>query len=80
MNERKPISLTEMRAGQSGTVLHLQGGREFVSRVQALGLRPGKRITKVSSMIMHGPVTVQINGTQIAMGFGMASRIIVQPD
>ena len=80
MNDKKAISLTEMRAGRSGIILHLHGGSAFVSRLQALGLRPGKRVTKVSSMVMHGPTTVQVDGTQIALGFGMASHIIVQTD
>lgn len=80
MNEKKPISLTEMQEGRSGTILHLQGGIAFVSRVQAMGLRPGKRITKISNMVLHGPSTVQVDGTQIALGFGMAGRVIVQPD
>jgi ferrous iron transport protein A len=43
-----------------------------------MGIRPGKRVTKVSSMLMRGPVTVQVDGTQLAMGFGMARRIIVE--
>lgn len=52
----------------------------MVNRLSALGIRPGKRITKVSSMLMRGPVTIQSGQTQLAVGFGMAGRIIVELD
>jgi len=74
------ISLTLMRAGQSGTVVQIQGGHGLVNRLAALGIRPGKRITKVSSMLMQGPVTVEVDRAQVAMGFGMAKRLIVETE
>ena len=49
-------------------------------RLEALGIRPGKRITKVSSMFMRGPVTLQIDHYQVAIGHGMAGRILVEID
>ena len=52
----------------------------MVSRLNALGIRPGRRITKVSSMFMRGPVTVRVRQSQIASGFGMANRILVEVD
>jgi Fe2+ transport system protein FeoA len=47
--------------------------------LQALGIRPGKKITKVSSF-RRGPVTVRIDNTHVAIGFGMADRIVVALD
>ena len=67
-----------MEAGQSGTVIEIQGGRGLIDRLSALGIRPGQRVTKVSSMFMRGPVTIQIGNAQVAIGFGMANKIIVR--
>ena len=80
MPDKKQIPLSQMEAAQSGTVVQIEGGHGIVNRLNALGIRTGKRITKVSSMFMRGPVTIQVGNTQIAIGFGMAKRIIVQPD
>jgi len=80
MSDGKWITLHQMQAGQSGTVVRIEGGRGLVKRLSALGIRPGKRITKVSSMIMRGPVTIQSGNTQVAIGFGMANRIIAELD
>ena len=78
MSDGKQITLTQMRIGQSGVVVQIQNRHALVNRLNALGIRPGKRITKLSSMIMRGPVTIQVDGAQVAIGFGMASRIMVE--
>jgi len=80
MSEGKLVTLRQMQSGQSGKLVQVQGGHGLVSRLNALGIRPNKRITKVSSMLMRGPVTIQLDSTQIAIGFGMASKIIVELD
>jgi ferrous iron transport protein A len=78
MTERKYVPLTMLRAGQSGKIVGIQGGPGLINRLNALGIRLGKRLTKVSSMLMRGPVTVQVGGAQVAMGFGMARRVIIE--
>ena len=80
MTDGKQVTLARMRAGQSGIVVQIQGGHGLVNRLGALGIRLGKRITKVSSMFMRGPVTIQVDRAQVAIGFGMANKIIVEPD
>jgi len=80
MPNGKQITLTQMKTGQNGTVVQVQGGRGLVNRLNALGIRPGSRITKLSSMLMRGPITIQVDRAQVAVGFGMAKRIIVELD
>lgn len=78
MTETKMITLRQMRSGQKGKVVEIQGGHGMVNRLGAMGVRPGKRIVKVSSMLMRGPITIQIGNTRMAIGFGMANKIIVE--
>lgn len=80
MNLKRQITVAGMAVGQTGTIVQILGGHGLVRRLQALGIRPGKRITKVSSTFMRGPVTIQVDNAQIAIGFGMANRIIVELD
>jgi ferrous iron transport protein A len=80
MSDGKQITLRQMRPGQSGIVVHIEGGHGLVNRLNALGIRPGKKITKVSSMLMRGPVIVQLGNAKVAIGFGMANKIIVELD
>ena len=59
-------------------VRSVAGGRGIVGKLEAMGLRPGKVVTKVSSQYMAGPVTVVVDGRQMAMGRGIAARVMVE--
>ena len=72
------ISLTDMKSGQSGILVDILGGYGMEKRLNALGLRLSKRVRKISSMLMRGPVIVEVDNVQIAIGHGMASRLIVE--
>ena len=78
MVDGKLVPLTQMQSGQSGTVADIQGGYGLINRLNALGLRPGRRITKIGSMVMRGPITVQTGRVQVAIGFGIARKVIVR--
>jgi len=80
MPDGKQITLARMQIGQSGVVVQIQGGHRLINRLNSLGIRPGKRVIKVSSMFMRGPVTIEVDRAQVAIGFGMANRIIVELD
>lgn len=80
MPDGKQTTLVLMPTGRSGVVVQIRGGQSLVSRLSAIGIRPGKRIIKSSAMFMRGPVTVQVDRAQLAIGYGMASRIMVALD
>jgi len=71
-------SLERMDSGRRGRVVALHGGRGMVRRLESMGIRPGKVITKLSSQPMGGPVTVLVEGRQVAMGRGIARRVEVE--
>jgi ferrous iron transport protein A len=73
-------NLKDLRAGESGKIVSIDGGHGMVNRLAALDIRPGQKIKKLNSSFFRGPVTVEVNRTQIAIGFGMANRIIVEVD
>jgi len=104
MPQKRQMTLAQMEAGQTGTVVEVLGGPGFImrrgpgfmrrrgaglmrghgpgfgQRLEAMGIRPGKKVTKVSSMLFRGPVTLRVDNAQVAVGFGMANRIIVEVD
>ncbi|KPJ58862.1 MAG: hypothetical protein AMS15_07510 [Planctomycetes bacterium DG_23] len=71
-------SLTEMAPGESGFILSIEGGWGMARRLDALGVRPGKRVVKAGAQFFRGPVMVTVDGRQIAVGFGMAGRVMVE--
>jgi len=78
MSDTKQLNLNQLNAGQSGMVVQIIGGKGMVHRLEAMGIQPGRKVTKISSMFFRGPVTLQVGRTQVAIGFGMANKVIVE--
>jgi ferrous iron transport protein A len=70
--------LKDLESGESGKIARIDGGQGMVSRLAALDIRVGSRIKKISAGVMGGPVTVEVNRVQVAIGAGMAKRIFVE--
>jgi ferrous iron transport protein A len=78
--QNEQLTLAEMRTGQTGTVVGVMGGHGLIRRLDALGIRPGRKVTKLSSTLFRGPIILRVDNTQVAVGFGMARKIIVEVD
>jgi ferrous iron transport protein A len=72
------MSLVQMMVGAEGTVRQLAGGLAFTRRIEAMGIRPGVRLVKTSGSYLGGPVTVRAGNVQLALGYGMASKVMVE--
>lgn len=73
------MTLLDCPAGVPHKVIALEGGRHFQLRLKNLGLSEGRLVTKVHSHLFGGPVTVKVQNTELALGCGMARRILVTP-
>ena len=80
MYQEGQLTLAEMKTGQTGIVVGVLGGHGLIRRLDALGIRPGKKVTKISSTLFRGPVILRVDNAQVAVGFGMARKIIVEVD
>lgn len=76
----RTCSLAEMRQGQSGRIVQINGGRGLVSRLNALGIRIGSKVVKVGGVFGRGPVAIRMNGFEVAIGYGIAVRVLVEVD
>ena len=72
------LKLTQLKSGQKGMIMQIQGGVGLIRRLEGLGIRPGKKITKISAQFWRGPQIVSVDNSQVAIGFGMAGRILVE--
>jgi Fe2+ transport system protein FeoA len=50
----------------------------FEKRLMDMGLTPGTEVAVINSAPFHGPVEVLVRGARLALGRGMAERILVQ--
>jgi ferrous iron transport protein A len=71
-------TLPELKPGESGVIIDIQGGAGLVRHLESLGVRVGKRATKISAQFWRGPQVIKIDNIQIALGFGMSRKIHVE--
>ena len=72
------VTLAQMQTGQRGKIVEVEGGYGLARRLDGLGIRVGKEVTKISAQWMRGPVLLRQGNTQTALGFGMASKVLVE--
>jgi ferrous iron transport protein A len=73
------MDLVELPTGKSAVVEHVEGGHGVAHRLDALGLRVGKVVTKMGKQIMAGPIIIVIDGREVAMGRGIGRKVRVKP-
>jgi len=70
------IPLTMASPGETVTLVSINGGRGVKMRLYSMGLTPGVRL-KVLNRGAPGPFLVAVRDFKIALGYGMAKKIIV---
>jgi ferrous iron transport protein A len=76
----KKTNLIRMRNGARGTVVKIGGGRLMKKKTETLGIREGCSVEKVSGHAFRGPVVIKVGVTRVAVGHGMAHKIIVETE
>ena len=72
------MSLLELEKGKEGRVVLIQAGSGLINKLDGLGIRPGVRVKKKSVSLVESPILISVGRTQIAIGRGMASKIMVE--
>ena len=78
MPEATIIPLSAIKSGQEGEVIQIIGGAGVARKLDALGVRSGKKLRRISSASARGPIVFEIDKTQIAVGQGIAQKILVK--
>ncbi|MFA6434701.1 MAG: fused ferrous iron transport protein A/B [Elusimicrobiales bacterium] len=78
MKNDRTSDLLSMKEHEKGCVIEISGSPEMTEKLKAMGLHPGRQVTKRTPGDYPGPVTVEVMGSRIALGRGMAGRISVK--
>ncbi len=72
--------LTECSKNNDVKVVSVNAGKSAKHRLANLGLIPGSEISKTRSAIFNGPIEVNVKGSKIVLGRGLAAKVIVKCD
>ena len=78
MKPSPQVTLLSMRDDEIGYIAEISGGPDFHNKLKAMGLYPGRHIAKRSPESSRGPVVVEVMGTRVALGRGMAAKVLVK--
>ncbi|MBN1700049.1 MAG: ferrous iron transport protein A [Spirochaetales bacterium] len=74
------MELAALKQGEKGIFVGINGGGHgIINKLASMGIRPGVLIIKKSNPFFHGPVVIEVGRTQLAIGFGMARKMLVDP-
>ena len=76
-SDEKVMTLSQLQQNKIATVIAIDGCSKFQKQLLNLGIHKDKKIRMVASQLFSGPLTIEIDGKQISIGRGMASKIIV---
>jgi len=73
----KSMKLTDLKEGQKGIIISILGGRSVTQRLTDMGLTPGTEV-KMLRKGHWGPVEIFVRGSNLALGYGVATKILVK--
>jgi len=73
------VPLSKVAEGESVTVVEMGGGRWFKQRLVSMGVSVGSTVKVLrANNSIGGPTLIAIGQTRLAIGRGMAERIMVR--
>jgi Fe2+ transport system protein FeoA len=72
------MSLIELKDGQTAIIISVLGGRMLTKRLADLGLTTGTEIMVLGRTLFSGPVQIEVCGSRLVIGRGLASKITVE--
>ncbi|MCU0473138.1 MAG: ferrous iron transport protein A [Bacteroidales bacterium] len=72
------MSLIDIKDGRSGIIISVLGGRILTKRLADLGLTTGTEIKVIGRTLFSGPVQIEVCGSRLVIGRGLASKITVE--
>ncbi len=71
-------TLLNITDGKKVKIIKIIGGRGIRQHLQCLGIHIGDIVTLKKSSFLGGPILLEVNGCQVALGKGVASKIEVE--
>ncbi len=76
--DKQVMPLSHLPINKKAKIVSIQGGYGFQRKLGVMGIREKQEIKIVSRQPFHGPLTIEVRGSQMTLGRGMAQKITVE--
>jgi len=70
------ITLDSLKENEEAQIIRINAGRNLVLRLSDMGLVPNTKFKVILNPSL-GPILLEVRGTKLAIGRGMARKIVV---
>ena len=79
LRKDKPVTLLDLKEGETASILRITGGRHLKARMAGLGIREGKCLKLIRAAPFSGPLLLEdtASGARVMIGRGMAASVEV---
>ena len=75
---KKVVSLVQLKAGNKARISDILGGGNLERKLMNMGIYKDKEVSKLSHIGLNGPVVIKVGRTILALGHGIAEKIMVE--
>ena len=72
------MNLLDVIVGKWVRITNIHGGAGLDSKLHSIGLMPGDMVRIIRQAPFSGPILLEVNGREIALGRGIAEKIDVE--
>jgi len=73
------MTLDQLQLGKRARVIRVHGGRGLRRNLTQMGVHPGDIVYLTQGGAFYGPVVIEVNGSKIALGRGVARKVLIDP-
>ncbi len=71
--------MADLAPGSEAVVRGVVAGYNVARRLADMGITPGTVVRVVRSNALMGPVEIEVRGTRLLLGRGVAAKVLVEP-
>ena len=71
-------TVIKLKENEEAEIISIIGGQMANKRLADLGLTPGTKIKVLRKAPLFGPIEIEVRGSELALGRGLASKILVK--
>ena len=73
------IPLHHLSVGSTARIQNFHGSKNLSTKLRQYGLFIGDQVRLLRMAPFKGPILIEVNGREIALGYGIAAKIMVEP-